>query len=68
MKKYWSKELNAPVERFGKVSIDKRTLGKPTYPDYKGVCVVDCGNVAIQRKLVYISKKFCQKISENLGD
>ena len=67
MKKYWSRELKVPIKRFRKVSIDKRTIKTKTYSHYKGVCVIDCGNVAIQRKLVYISRKFCQKIIENMG-
>jgi hypothetical protein len=62
MKKYWSNELNAPIEKFTQTSIDQRTVGKPTYPDYKGVCIIDCGTVAIQRKLVYLSRIFCEKI------
>jgi hypothetical protein len=67
MKKYWAKELNAPLHRFNYVSVDKRTLGKKTYPGYKGVCLIDCGNIAIQRKLVYIGRKFCDKTIKNLG-
>lgn len=67
IKKYWAKELEAPLNRFKSVSIDKRTIGKITYPNYKGVCVIDCGNIAIQRKLVYIGRKFCEKILKNLG-
>lgn len=63
IKKYWSNELKIPIEQFLKTSLDKRTLGKPTYPDYKGVCIVTCGNVAIQRKLVYLSRSFCEKIT-----
>ena len=66
IKRYWAKELNAPLNRFKSVSVDKRTIGKSTYSDYKGVCVIDCGNIAIQRKLVYIGKKFCEKIIETL--
>ncbi|MEK7080866.1 MAG: hypothetical protein AAB902_00515 [Patescibacteria group bacterium] len=65
IKKYWAKELKAPISRFKSVSIDKRTIGKITYPDYKGVCVIDCGNIAIQRKLVYIGRKFCEKTLKN---
>lgn len=61
MKKYWSNEIGIPLDRFRKVSIDTRTQGSATYPEYKGVCVIDCGNVAIQRKLVYIGRKFCEK-------
>lgn len=67
IKKYWAKELNAPLNRFKSVSIDNRTIGKPTYPDYKGVCAIDCSNIAIQRKLVYIGRKFCKKVIENMG-
>ncbi len=67
MKKYWSKELNATIERFTQVSIDQRTVGKPTYPNYKGVCVVNCCTVAIQRKLVYLSRRFCEKTIKLMG-
>lgn len=65
-KNYWAKELQVPLHRFKSVSIDKRTAGKTTYPEYKGVCVIDCSNIAIQRKLVYIGRKFCEKIIKNL--
>ena len=61
IKKYWANELKVPLKNFKSISIDKRTIGKITYKDYKGVCVIDCGNIAIQRKLVYIGKKFCEK-------
>ena len=47
LKKYWSRQLNIPVERFKHVSFDKRSANKATYPRYKGVCVIGCGNVAI---------------------
>jgi hypothetical protein len=62
MKKYWSKELNIPLERFKYVAFDKRTEGKPTYSNYKGVCVITCGNIAIQRKLMYLYNLFCEKV------
>jgi hypothetical protein len=65
--KYWSEQLNIPVQNFGKASIDKRTVGSKTYDSYKGVCVVRCKSVAIQRKLVYLSRIYCEKIIENLG-
>lgn len=66
VKSYWTKELGVPLHRFKSVSIDKRTAGKSTYPNYQGVCVIDCANIAIQRKLVYIGKKFCERIVESL--
>ncbi len=62
MKQYWSWELNLPLENFRYVSIDKRTLGRPTYPTYHGVCLLKCGNIAIQRRLVYLSQRFCENI------
>ena len=62
IKKYWAKELNIPLSNFTTTSIDKRTAGRPTYPNYKGVCVVRCGNVAIQRKLLHLMKAFCEKV------
>lgn len=67
LKRYWSQQLNIPIENFGKSSIDKRTAGSQTYNSYKGVCVVRCKSIAIQRKLVYLSRIYCQKIIENLG-
>lgn len=62
IKKYWSAELSIPLENFKGVSLDQRTSGKATYPAYKGVCVLSCGNLAIQRELVYLSQKFCSRI------
>lgn len=58
---YWSMELGIPVANFGKSSVDKRTAGRPTYPSYKGVCIVRCPSVAIQRKLLYIASEFCNR-------
>ena len=62
MKKYWSKELKLPLENFMAASLDQRTLGTKTYPHYKGVCMIQCGTVAIQRKLMYLSRMFCEKV------
>jgi len=65
LKRYWSKELMLPLSNFGKASLDKRTLGKPTYPHYKGVCLIGCGRVDIQRRMMYIANGFCEKISNS---
>jgi len=64
MKRFWSKELQIPRNNFDYINLDKRTIGSKTYPYYKGVCLVRCGNVAIQRKLIYLSEIFCKKIIE----
>ncbi len=62
LKEYWSKELCIPITNFTATSFDQRTRGRKSYLDYKGVCVLRCGTVAIQRKLVYLSRRFCEEI------
>lgn len=64
MKKYWSRELKLPLNCFKQAHLDKRTIGSKTYQNYKGVCHLRCGNIAIQRKLVFIANLFCEKIIE----
>ncbi len=64
--RYWSAQLDIPIENFLKPLIDKRTLGTKTYPTYKGVCAVSCGRVAIQRKLMYIATTFCETFTKNM--
>jgi hypothetical protein len=64
IKAYWADALSLPLSCFRNPVYDKRTEGRPTYPTYKGVCVVACGNIAIQRKLVYLYGLFCEKITE----
>ena len=65
MKRFWSKVLQLPLSNFRQVNVDKRTIGSRTYPSYKGVCQIRCGNVAIQRKLVYLANLFCKKAVEH---
>lgn len=65
--KYWAKTLGIPLSNFRKPSFDQRTAGRPTYPNYKGVCLVYGGRVAIQRKLVYIATTFCNHITGQVG-
>ncbi len=67
IKKYWSKKLKIPIFNFKSVSVDKRTIGRKTYPHYKGVCILNYSNIAIQRKLVYLSRKYCEELSKNMG-
>jgi hypothetical protein len=62
MKHYWSKTLGIPIDNFKQINTDKRTIGSVTYPNYKGVCHLKCGNVAIQRKLMFLANSFCDKI------
>jgi len=69
VKKFWAKKLQIPISNFKRAYFDQRTLGSKTYSHYKGVCLMRIGNVAIQRKLVYLSNLYCrQVISRYLGD
>lgn len=56
---YWAKELGINKGRFTFVK-DKRIAKTATYPNYKGVCVVNCGRIAIQRRLVHLGQEFCK--------
>jgi hypothetical protein len=68
LKQFWSKELSIPIDRFKYVAYDKRSAGRATYEHYKGVCVLVCGNVAIQRKLMYLYNLFCDRVEDlNVG-
>ncbi len=66
LKKFWSKELGLSINNFKYVYFDKRTIGSKTREDYKGVCMLRCGNVAIQRKLITMSREFCKRIIERV--
>jgi hypothetical protein len=63
-KKYWANELGLAVKQFAYISFDKRSAGRVTYDRYKGVCVLYCGSIAIQRKLIYLYNLFCDKVSQ----
>lgn len=62
LKSYWSKELGVPLENFKYYHLDKRTIGRKTHSEYRGVCSARGGPVEIQRFLIYTSKLFCQKV------
>lgn len=59
---HWSQVLRIPRKNFSKPTHDARTVGKPTFPGYHGVCAVRCTPVAIQRRLMYIATMFCDRI------
>lgn len=61
-KEYWSRELGIPIENFRSCFHDQRTAGRKTYEHYKGVCVLYCGGVAIQRKLINLYNLFCARV------
>lgn len=59
LKKVWSKAIGIPESQFRYVLRDKRTEGKPTYPNYNGVCFIGGGGVDIQRRLMYLAHVLC---------
>lgn len=61
---YWSRFLKIPKNRFHKTQIDKRTTGRKTYPNYKGVCCVYYHNTALQRRLIAISEEFLGHLAQ----
>lgn len=66
LKQYWSRQLHLPLSCFKYVAYDKRSLGKATFEHYKGVCVITCHQIAIQRKLIEVYNQFCTKISDEI--
>lgn len=61
---FWSKELNVKSSQFKIGPVDKRTIGKPTYPNYHGVCVVRYYDVSIKRELLALANIFFNKITK----
>ena len=68
LKRFWGEILDLPMANFRQVNIDKRTIGTVTYSDYKGVCNLRCGTVAIQRKLMALSRLFCEGVVNGNGE
>lgn len=66
LKAYWAQQLSLPLSQFKHIAYDKRTEGKPSYDHYKGVCVVTCHKIAIQRKLVSLYNQFCTRVSKEI--
>jgi len=62
LKKFWAKILNIPESKFTKTQFDKRTI-KKTYEHYKGVCVVNYFDMALQRKVLYLGDKLLKIIN-----
>ncbi len=55
-KKYWSKLLSIPLNKFGKTQFDQRTRGSKTWPDYHGVCAVYYYDARIEKRLTILQK------------
>jgi len=66
MQRRWSRELKIPLKNFTYATTDKRTEGSVTYPGYLGVCILRVRGVEIQRRLMFLSEYFCEKIAEEI--
>ncbi len=66
LKTFWSNTLNIPESKFTKSQFDKRTI-KKTYSHYKGVCVVNYFDMALQRRVLYIGDTLLDIFNENMG-
>jgi len=62
MKQLWAAELHVNLEQFMYYIKDKRTIGKPTRNGYMGVCQVQVGNIAIQRRLKALYTVYCSEV------
>ena len=66
LKKFLSKNLNIPENKFTKTQFDKRAV-KKTYDHYKGVCVINYFDMALQRRILYLGDKLLEIINNNMG-
>jgi len=67
LKVFWSKTLNIPEFKFTKTQFDKRTV-KKTYDNYKGVCVINYFDMALQRRVLYLGEKLLKMFNNNMRD
>ncbi len=57
MKKFWSKELNVPLNQFTKTSIKKRSKTKKFRKNFAGICFIYYGNSKIRKELLELGLK-----------
>jgi hypothetical protein len=63
LKNYWSGILKISKSQFHKTQFDKRTT-KPTFKNYKGVCVVIYFDMSLQRRILYIGEELLLMINK----
>lgn len=61
---FWSRELNIDSSHFKIAPVDERTIGKPTYANYHGVCIVCYYDVSIKREMLFLARLFFEEISK----
>lgn len=60
--RYWSHILELEAKYFKIAPVDKRTIGKKTYPEYHGVCVVRYYDVSIKREILALTDNFYERL------
>lgn len=60
--RFWSAQLSIPPSQFRKAHLDKRTLGKKTWPNYHGVCAVYCYSAEIEKRLTALQQVVVKKL------
>jgi transcriptional regulator with XRE-family HTH domain len=63
LKDFWSRTLNIPKYQFHKTQFDKRT-NKPTFKNYKGVCVIHYFDMNLQRRILYIGEELINLLNK----
>lgn len=66
LKQYWATRLDIRPENINYIVKDKRTIGKPTINEYKGVCVVHVRDLSIQRRLIALYNVYCSEVIKGM--
>lgn len=61
-KSFWSRQVGVPLVNFRKTQFDKRTLGRKTWQNYHGVCVVYYYDAAIDKRLSEVQRMIIKKV------
>lgn len=57
LEEFWSNLTKIPLSQFQKTLLDSRTINKPTYPGYMGVCAIYYHDAKIQRFLLEVQNQ-----------
>ncbi len=61
-KRYWSKKLGIPLEKFRKTEFDQRTIGKKTRIGYHGVCTLRYYDASIAKKIHFTAQAITDRL------
>ncbi|MBI5456256.1 hypothetical protein HY969_00790 [Candidatus Kaiserbacteria bacterium] len=61
-RRYWSKLLDVPETQFGKLWIKPRSKTKKFRQNFKGICIVKYGGVALLKEVLALGEAICDRI------